>query len=108
MIEKILYILFPLIVGIALGILNYVGLWFTIQKMPIVRHPTLLSMMSFLLRMGIMLIIFYLVMDRSWERLIICLLGFIAVRSFFVRRFRTEIKEISSSTKRGLRHEDQP
>lgn len=101
MLDKMLYFFFPLVVGIALGILNYVGLWITVQNMPVVRHPALLSIVSFMLRMGIIMMIFYLVMNGRWERLIICLVGFIAARSFFVRHFRPEKKRFRSSTKGG-------
>lgn len=39
----------------------------------------LLAIGSFLLRLGVSLIGFYLVMGAHWERLLVCLLGFLVM-----------------------------
>ncbi len=72
--------------GIGVGALNYWGLWLTVQKLAVVRHPALLNIVSLVTRMGMTIFVFYVAMGGGWERLVICLLGFLLVRSMIVRR----------------------
>lgn len=71
--------------GIGLGTFYFGGLWLTVQRIPRVRRPALLSMCSFLGRLGIVLFGFYMIMDGRWERIIVCMLGFLTMRAILTR-----------------------
>ncbi|NVM21540.1 MAG: ATP synthase subunit I [Desulfobacterales bacterium] len=81
------HILIALISGFGLGIFYFGGLWLTVGKLPTARRPALLSLASFFGRFGVVLVGFYFVMGGHWERLLACLLGFLATRSILVRRW---------------------
>jgi F1F0 ATPase subunit 2 len=82
-----------LIVGIALGIVYFWGLWLTVLRLPGVHHPALLTFGSFLLRSGIVLVGFYLVSGGQWVRLAACLVGFVLARQVMLYRIRPGQKE---------------
>lgn len=84
----ILFFIVPFVVGMALGILNYAGLWFTAQRLSVIKRQTPLILVSFVIRTGITLFAFYLVMGGRWEKLVACTVGFFLVRHIFVRRLR--------------------
>jgi F1F0 ATPase subunit 2 len=73
--------------GVALGLFYFGGLWLTLRLLPPSRYAGLLVSGSLLVRMGITLPGFYLVMGGRAERLVACLLGFIAARVLLARRF---------------------
>ena len=71
--------------GVVLGIFYFGGLWLTVRKLPGARQPVLLSLSSFFVRLAVVLAGFYLVMSGRWERVLLCLLGFLCVRFAAVR-----------------------
>jgi F1F0 ATPase subunit 2 len=71
--------------GIGLGIFYFGGLWLTVRRLPVARHPVFLSFCSFFCRLMVVLAGFYFVMDGHWQRLIVCMLGFLGMRSILVR-----------------------
>lgn len=75
-----LYILFALIAGLALGALFFGGLWFTVKKAIQAKIPALWIIGGFVTRMAIALTGFYFVSQGDWRKLLSCLLGFIAAR----------------------------
>lgn len=77
-----------LVTGFALGAVYFGGLWLTVRSMQTMNQPALGLFMSFLLRIGIVLTGFYLVMDGHWERLVACLAGFLIARTLLVRCLR--------------------
>ncbi|GAA4024633.1 ATP synthase subunit I [Actimicrobium antarcticum] len=76
-----LLLLLAAVAGIALGLLFYGGLWWTIRKSMASPRPALWILVSLLVRMGITLAGFYVVAGTHWERLVLCLLGFMAARA---------------------------
>ena len=66
--------------GILLGAIFFGGLWWTVRKGVSSKQPALWFLGSMLLRMGIALAGFYFVSGRDWERLLMCLLGFLMAR----------------------------
>ena len=72
------------VIGMGLGALYFGGLWLTVQYLPQVRYPALLTLVSFWTRMAVCLLGFYNVMNGQSERLLMCLLGFVCVRSLVV------------------------
>ncbi|MGA7595080.1 MAG: ATP synthase subunit I [Gallionella sp.] len=66
--------------GMLLGALFFGGLWWTVQKGLESAQPALWFGASLLLRGAIVLAGFYLFAGPHWQRLLACLLGFIAAR----------------------------
>jgi F1F0 ATPase subunit 2 len=80
--------LLVLCAGIFLGIGFFYSLWWTIQSGLTSKRPAILFLGSLLLRTSITLFIFYFISNGHWQRLLICLLGFLIGR-FIVSRFVT-------------------
>jgi F1F0 ATPase subunit 2 len=68
------------VAGSALGAMFFGGLWWTVRKGVSSQQPALWFFSSLLLRMSIALAGFYLVSGGHWERLMLCLLGFVMAR----------------------------
>jgi F1F0 ATPase subunit 2 len=66
--------------GGILGVIFFGGLWWTVCKAVSSEQPALWFLGSLLLRMSITLAGFYLVGRDHWERLLLCLLGFVMAR----------------------------
>ena len=66
--------------GILIGTIFFGGLWWTIRKGVSAKQPALWFLGSILLRMGIALAGFHFVSGHNWERLLMCLLGFLMAR----------------------------
>jgi F1F0 ATPase subunit 2 len=66
--------------GGALGAIFFGGLWWTIRKGVASKQPALWFMGSLLFRMAISLAGFYFVGRGHWQRLVVCLLGFVMTR----------------------------
>jgi len=74
-----------LVTGVVLGAMFFGGLWWTIQKGMSSTRPALWFFGSLLLRMGIALAGFIVMARGHWERLLLCLLGFIMTRLIVTR-----------------------
>ncbi|WP_145200161.1 ATP synthase subunit I [Planctomycetes bacterium Poly30] len=68
------------LVGWALGVFFFGGLWWTVRKLVASPAPARWMIASTLLRTGTTLLGFYLVSGGSWQRMLACLLGFLAGR----------------------------
>jgi F1F0 ATPase subunit 2 len=64
--------------GLALGIIFFGGLWWTVQKKLPSRRAALWFLGSLILRTALVLAGFYLISQRDWRNLLACLLGFFA------------------------------
>ena len=69
-----------LVAGVLLGAVFFGGLWWTVRKGVSSKRPALWFFGSLLLRMSIALAGFYFVSGGHWERLLVCLLGFVVAR----------------------------
>ena len=67
--------------GVALGLVFYAGLWWTVRRAATFRRPGLSVLTSLLLRMSVTLGGFYLVAGDDWARLLLCLAGFVLARA---------------------------
>lgn len=83
--HKTVSLIIPFFWGAATGLVFYGGLWWTVKRLPFARHPSGLSVISFIVRTGFALTVFYLVMAGRWERISVCLIGFITARTLLVR-----------------------
>jgi len=69
-----------LVTGTLLGAIFFGGLWWTVRKSISSKQPALLFFGSLLLRTSIVLVGFYFITRGHWERLLVCLLGFVVAR----------------------------
>lgn len=75
-------------IGAVLGALYFGGLWLTIRQLPRLSHPMLWLLISTITRLGLVLAAFYLVSQGQWQRLLACLVGFVAMRFYLLHRTR--------------------
>ncbi|WP_020476468.1 ATP synthase subunit I [Zavarzinella formosa] len=80
--------------GVALGLLFFGGLWWTVRKTISSPRPALWFFGSLLLRTGVTVVGFYFVSGGHWERLLPCLLGFVMARLFMTRLTRPAVRRL--------------
>ena len=85
-------------VGIILGLLFFGGLYITVQKMETMKNPGLLMILSFMARMGVLVIAFYFISKVGYKEVLSALAGVILTRFVMTFRMRGQKKEI---VKRG-------
>ncbi|MFW6140426.1 MAG: ATP synthase subunit I [Acidobacteriota bacterium] len=79
--NEILSYALSLAAGFVLGYIFFGGLWWTVSRLPKMKHPMLWTFLSLFLRLGISLIGFYLIARKgSWIHILICLVGFMTIR----------------------------
>ena len=81
-----------LVTGALLGAIFFGGLWWTVRKGVSSERPALWFFGSLLLRTSITLAGFYFIARGHWERLLVCLLGFVMARLVVTRLTRTAEK----------------
>ena len=81
-----------LVTGVVLGAMFFGGLWWTVQKMVSSQWAALWLFSSLMLRTSIALAGFYLIGRGDWERLLVCLLGFVVARLIVMRFTRAAEK----------------
>ena len=90
-----------LVAGLLLGAIFFGGLWWTVRRGVSSNQPVFWFFGSLLLRMSITLAGFYFVGRGHWERLMLCLLGFVIAR-FIVTRLTRPLEKTTYSV--GARH----
>ncbi|MBN2369269.1 MAG: ATP synthase subunit I [Vicinamibacteria bacterium] len=78
--NEFLTLALALLAGLLLGAVFFGGLWWTIRRGVSSERPALWFFGGLLSRMSIALAGFYFVSGRHWERLLLCLLGFVLAR----------------------------
>ena len=82
------YIFLPAVAGIGLGTFYFGGLWLTLSRLMTTRNPLLLTLGSYLGRLALSFLGFYMVARAAeWQGLLVCLAFFLFVRTFMVRRW---------------------
>ena len=71
---------FAVVAGALLGAMFYGGLWWTVHRGVSSKRVALWFLGGLLLRMSIALSGIYFVAGGHWERLLLCLLGFVVIR----------------------------
>jgi len=90
--NEILTLVLALVTGVLLGAMFFGGLWWTVRKGVSSKQPAIWFFGSLLLRTSIALAGFYFIARGHWERLLICLLGFIIARLIVTRVTRAAEK----------------
>jgi F1F0 ATPase subunit 2 len=88
-----------LVTGVLLGAMFFGGLWWTVRKGVSSQRPALWFFGSLLLRMTIALAGFYVVSGGHWERLLVCLLGFVTARLIVTRLTRPPVEPRNAPAK---------
>lgn len=81
--------------GVLLGVSFFGGLWWTVRRSLVSPRTASWLLGSFVLRMSISVVGFYLIANGHWERLLACLLGFILARFGVVWFSRTSVEDRS-------------
>ena len=76
------------VTGVLLGAIFFGGLWWTVRKGVSSKLSALWFFSSMLLRTSAALAVFYFIARSHWERLLVCLLGFIIARLIVTRLTR--------------------
>jgi F1F0 ATPase subunit 2 len=71
--------------GLLTGALYFGGLWLTTRRVLRARNPALFLVGSYLVRACMTLALFYVFMDGSGMKLLVCLAGFLIMRQILVR-----------------------
>lgn len=80
--------------GVALGLVVFGGLWLTVRDLDRAPHPVLRMLGSLLLRLGLVLGAFYVVIGYGgWRHALAAVLGFTMLRVLVVRSLRTQADE---------------
>ena len=74
------------IVGVLLSLFYFGGLWFTVNRIKSVKWPGFLIGMSFLLRMILLMTVFYFILSYHWMYLLFALITFLITRQFLLHR----------------------
>jgi F1F0 ATPase subunit 2 len=83
-----------LMAGVLIGAFFFGGLWWTVQKSLTSNNPVLWFFGSTLLRTGFAMAGFYFTSRGDWQKLLVCLLGFVIARIIVTRLTRTTKKGI--------------
>jgi F1F0 ATPase subunit 2 len=90
-----------LVTGALLGALFFGGLWWTVHKGISSKRSALWFFGSLLLRTSIVLAGFYCIARGRWERLLVCLLGFVIARAVVTRLTRAAEKSTCLAQEAG-------
>ncbi len=75
-------------VGLTLGAFYFISLWLTLQRLAQTQSRARLLLISYLLRLAVVLAAFYfLLRDGHWERLAVALVGFVVMRKILEHHF---------------------
>jgi F1F0 ATPase subunit 2 len=101
MMDETLSLVLSLVAGILLGAIFFGGLWWTFQKVVSSNRSTLWFFVSLLMRTSILLAGFYFIAHGHWERLLMCLLGFVVARPIVMGFTRAVEKSTHLSQEAG-------
>ncbi|HWE49973.1 MAG TPA: ATP synthase subunit I [Bryobacteraceae bacterium] len=68
------------VTGLTTGILFFGGLWATVRRLATARHPVILTLGSFWIRVVLAVAGFLLASRGDWRNAALCLAGFLAAR----------------------------
>ena len=85
-IDRFIILAAMLVVGFAVGIVYFHGLWLTLSRYTGKKHFGSKLLISFLIRLALAISAFYFFMQNDWQRLILLLIGFLIARQVMIRR----------------------
>jgi len=89
--SKLIEIVIFILIGAALGFVYFGGLWLTVRKLLFYRKSSLLILLSFFVRNGLLLFALYMIgRGGDWENIIFALIGIIGARWIFFGKINPE------------------
>lgn len=90
-------------IGLGIGVFFFGGLWWTVRKSLLSKHPAIWFFSSLLLRMSVALFGFYLVItsqlfNSHWQPLLLCMLSFLMARIVITRLTRVSTPVYKATT----------
>jgi F1F0 ATPase subunit 2 len=86
--QFLLTYVYPLIIGLGLGLIYYGGLWLILRKLPEFNQPGAWVAISLVLRILVVLLVLYLLFAESWQQLMMAVLGMLITRTLLVQRIK--------------------
>ena len=83
---NILFVILSLIGGSLAGIIYFGGLWITVKHVVMHEKSSGLLLLSFLIRAGIVGVIFYALVRYQWAYLAVAMVAFMAIRQLLVHK----------------------
>ncbi|AVR44436.1 ATP synthase subunit I [Christiangramia fulva] len=74
------FLIIVFLVGFALGVFFFGGLWYSVKKAVVSTKPLLWTFGSFFIRMSLTVLTFYFAGGEDWRRFLAVLIGFMAGR----------------------------
>lgn len=74
-------LLWPFAAGAIIGAVYFASMRWTVDRLLHARQPMIWLLGGAAVRIALVLPLFYLVMAGEWQRMLACLLGFVAVRT---------------------------
>ena len=99
--QEIWWIIVVFCGGVGLGGVYFGGLWLTVRRLPRTPGESLLVLVSFLLRLAIVLLGIFWLTRLEWKNVLICLAGLLVARTVIVRSVAAPLAE-------GRRAEEPP
>lgn len=75
--------------GIILGLFYFGGLLWTVNRGLVSKYPWLWFFSSWLIRLGVLTVSLVFILDGQWERLLVCVAGFMLARVAVIRYSRS-------------------
>ncbi len=82
--NNVALLLMALAAGVLLGLFFFGGLWFTAKKAVVSKLPTIWFFVSLIVRLCVTIVVFYFVGRNHWDRMLVCLTGFVIARTVIV------------------------
>jgi F1F0 ATPase subunit 2 len=89
---QLLPLLIAFLIGAAAGGLYFAGLWITVRKLPGSDRPTLVLLASFALRLALLLLLVWLLLNSRqahWSHILSGAAGLLLARTVLIRRLGT-------------------
>lgn len=86
--NEALGLVLAVVTGLMLGVIFFGGLWWTVRRGTASSRPAVWFVGSFVVRTVVVLAGVYFVAGESWQRLLLCLLGFLVARVVVIRLTR--------------------
>ena len=77
-------------IGIILGIVYFGGLYFTVVNINKAKYPGLLMALGFILRMAVLLGVFFYISKNGYKNMIYALIGVIIVRVLMTVKLKNQ------------------
>ena len=97
--NEVINLLPALFAGIVLGALFFGGLWFTVRFGLRSNKSPMIFMGSLIIRMAIVLLGFYYVGASNWQKMLVCLGGFLIARIVISRIMKKDLHAKTSFIK---------